>query len=505
MATDQYETVRLLIGSRPAWVADDTEARRLAAYGFYENIYWLVPNSFKVIQRGSEQNPIYVPSARTIVETMHRYLAPGLTIVPDETMGTDNDQALAKQVMDELSARERLYSRFSANKRMGIMRGDWAFYIYADPAIDAGSRISIIGIDPSKIFKITNPDNIEEVIGWHIAEPWKEIQSGREYIRRLTYMKETGKPGPSPITVSEGIFSTDRWGGPGMDPDDKPVRILRGNYTLPSPIDHLPIYHIPNFDEPGIPWGSSEIRGLERILASVNQSISDEELYLALDGLGVYCTDAGTPVDEDGNETTWNLGPGRVIEIPEAKNFNRVPGVTTTMPFLDHANYLHDRIDETMGMSAVAKGTVDVNVAESGIALQLELAPLLARAEEKEQIIRDVMSNMLFDLAKWYVAYEGTTFSSLVDTTRWIPVFGDKIPPNRKQQLDELMALAGLPSILSPQYIRARLRKLGYEDLPEDNVLDADIKATQQASIDLINARMTQDLANVNGNGGSVA
>lgn len=484
-----YATVKPLLGTLPTWIIDDTERRRVAAYAVYEAIYWSVPETFKLTSRGAENSPIYIPAARSITETLHRFLAPKLKVVPDPVFGTPNDQALATQVWTDLARRERFYSRFSTNKRFGIIRGDWMFHLFADPIREPGSKMSVEVVDPGSVFPIYDPANIDVVIGYHIVEPQKD-ETGKDVIRRTTYRKQTGLGGPSPIDVTDELYPIDKWGGPGMESDDPPLSAVNPAQTLPSPIDSLPIYHIQNFTEPGLLWGSSEFRGLERIFAAINQSISDEELALAMEGLGCYATDSGTPVDDNGEEVPWNLGPGRVVEIPEGKKFERVTGVSQVTPYQDHLEYLHKMIDQVTGQSDISKGTVDVAVAESGIARYIALAPLLARVEEKEQVITDVLTNMLFDIPKWLVAYEGSIMNPLMEATRLIPTYGDKIPQNKEQAVAEVVTLAGIPGLVSMAYVRDRLRKLGYDDMPDEATIAAAISAEQLATADAQGARL---------------
>jgi hypothetical protein len=496
-----YATAKPLLGPLPQWLADPQEQQRVASYDLYEAIYWTVPDTFKLMSRGTEDKPIYVPAARSITETLHRFMAPKVKFVVDPQFGTPNDQALATQVMTDLARRERIYSRFNANKRYGIMRGDWMFHLFADPEREPGSKLNVQTVDPGVVFPIYNPDNIDEVIGWHLIEPTKD-SGGKDAIRRTTYRKQTGTGGPSPIDVTDEIYKIDAWGGPGMDPEDAPLEVVNPPQTLPAPIDQLPIYHVQNFIEPGFFWGASEFRGLERIFAAVNQSISDEELALALEGLGCYATDAGTPVDDDGNEMAWNLGPGRVVETPPDKKFTRVTGVSQVTPYQDHLTYLHHVLDQAIGLSDVAKGSVDVKIAESGVALYLELAPLLARVEEKEQIVTDVVTNMLFDLPKWIVAYEGGIFNSLMDTTRFIPVYGDKVPQNKAAAVTELLAIASsTPQIVPMSYVRQKLRTLGYDDMPDEAALLTALAADQQVAADQQGARVDATINAALGNG----
>jgi len=491
MAEDfhQYSGIKPFVsGYTPKWVADEMEALRLASYTFYERVYWTEPGTFKLMMRGAEDKPIYIPSGRTIVETLWRYLATGMSIVVNPAFGADNEKDLAAQVWADIEARERFASRFATNKRHGIIRGDSLWYFYADPNRPAGSRVSILRLDPSKVFKITDPDNKEVVIGYHIVEH-SSTKDGKPAIHRTTYRKAEGVGGPSTITVEEALYEVDEWGGPGMDEDDaKVLEVIRNQEALPAPIDDLPIYAIPNVEGDYL-WGSSELRGIERLMGGINQSVSDEDLSLALDGLGVYATTAGTPIDPETNEELpWNLGPGRVVELPESeqpvdKVFARVSGLSSVVPWQDHLKYIHAQLDEAIGQPAVAKGKVDVSVAESGIALLLEHGPILSRAEERDQAVMDVLRNLLFNFPKWMIAYEGGAFRGLLNV-RLEPKFGPKLPVNKKESVAELLTINGAsPRLLPSSYIRDKLRGLGYEDMPSEDEIVKAIDEENKAAI----------------------
>lgn len=486
---DQWATARPYIGGTlPVWAGAE-HGTRIAAYRLYEEMYWNVPDAFKVIQRGSDAKPIYIPSGKQIVDTMHRYVAPRMRMIPDPELGSDTEKAELLALWTIFSRRERFASQFSMNKRYGLIRGDWLWHIVADPNREEGARTTIKALDPASVFPITMEDDIDTIIGYHIVDQIRE--NDKDFIYRLTYRKTTEIGGPSPISVEEAVFEMDKWGGPSME--ESRVRMIRPEEVLPAPIDQLPVYHMSNFSEPGSIWGSSEMRGLERIIAAINQSISDEELELVLNGLGVYVTDAGTPVNAEGEPTTWNLGPAKVIELKTGKKFERVTGTTTVEPHQSHLAYLHGQLDLSAAIPAVAKGKVNVEVAESGIALLLELAPIFAKAEEKEENITDVMTNLAFDLKKWWVAYGDGSPS---DNAVLIPTYGDRIPTNRKQTFTEILEMVAA-KVVSVEWAIKKMAELGY-DLGDPSAMMNQIlleqKAAAQIESDVTGSRIDDDL-----------
>lgn len=451
-----------MLGRLPEYVSDDIEKERVAAYSLYEDIYWCVPETFRLSQRGSNADPIYLPSGRQIVETLNRFLCPDAKVIVDPEFGSDNEKQLAKEVFANFADREKFFGKFNTGKRYGLIRGDQVWHIWADETREPGSKVSIYQIDPGSVFAIYQENNIDIIIGYHIIEQFVN-NLGKVFVSRQTYLKETMLGGPSPILYSKAIYDVDDWGGPGMDQEPDPVEVITPPTRMPDPIDALPIYVIPNFDEPGAIWGSSEMRGMERLFAGLNQGISDEDLSLALEGLGVYATDAGTPVDDDDNPVAWNLGPGRVVELSVGKKFWRVVGNGSFAPYQQHLKFLTDQIDQTFGHSEVAKGSVDVATAESGVALMLELGPLLFRAAERETIINSVTHQMLYGLGKWFHAFEGGAFSSLWEVTKWRMHYGNRVPSNFQQDFDNIVKINGMsPQIVPTTWVRDELKKLGF-------------------------------------------
>lgn len=454
-----YSTLRPFFpATRPTWIPSELDQERIMSYELYEKMYWNVPETFRLVARGTEDKPIYVPSGKIIVETTNRYTAPqfnfSVQALPGFAVGQDailQAHAFFQAFLD----REQFFSKFAGNKRYGLIRGDWLWHLVADPKKPQGTRISIHALDPASYFPIWHDDDLDRILGCHIVDQFVPEGETQPVIKRTTYRKSDadGKSPPGgQITYEVGIFETDDWGGP----ESQPKKILVAPTKLP--VTTIPVYHVKNFDEPANPFGSSEMRGLERIIAAVNQGISDEELTLALEGLGMYATDAPPPTDDEGNETDWLLGPGRVVEHPAGTKFLRIDGVGSVTPYQDHLSYLGTMLDQASATPDIAKGSVDVSVASSGIALYMHLSPLLAKTEEKDIGIRGIHTHLFYDLAtQWFPAYESLSFEGMQVT----PIFGDKVPVDREKRFAELNDMLDR-GVISRAFYRSEAAKLGY-------------------------------------------
>lgn len=428
------------------------------SYELYEKIYWNVPETFRLVARGTEDKPIYVPSGKIIVETTNRYTSPGFgfSVLPLPGFAVGQDAVLqANAFFDAFLTRELFLAKFAGNKRYGLIRGDWLWHLVADPKKPAGSRVSIHALDPASFFPVWHPDDLDRILGCHIVEQFVPEGETDPVIKRTTYRKsdwDLKTPPGGKILYEISTFKVDDWGGP----DSKPLKKIVPLTQLP--ITTLPVYHVKNFDEPQNPFGSSEMRGLERIIAAVNQGISDEELTLALDGLGMYATDAPPPTDDDDEEIDWTLGPGRVIEHPPGSKFIRIDGVGSVTPYQDHLAFLGGKLDEASATPEIAKGNVDVQVAASGIALYMQLSPLLAKTDEKDVAVKAVHAQLFYDLAtQWFPIYEGIRLEGM----QIIPTIGDKLPVDRVKKFAELNDMLDR-KVISRAYYRSEAAKLGY-------------------------------------------
>lgn len=411
---------------------------RLRTYTLYEDFYCNFPDSFKVILRGEDntQQQIYVPSAEKIVEAICRFHA------VDPTFELSEKDETTQLLMEDLWDREAFVTKHEQNKRWGCIRGDSAFYITADETKEPGRRISIHDLDPSCVFPIENPLVTGQLLGVHIVDevPHPNGKKGETAARRQTYMREnlpdplqasgirfTGK-----ITYASTIFETGKWDSRTLEAKDiKKLKDLVPIKYMPDAIKSLPVYWIPNSPLQNSFYGRSELAGIETIIAAINQTMTDEDITLAMKGLGVYATDADTPRDAANKPTDWEIGPGRVLEIQQGRKFENVAGVATVQPMQDHINAADEQAQQGKGVPEVAIGKVDVQIAESGISLRLQLGPILSKGQEKERRRSAIENQMWYDLLhQWFPAFEQHTPA---ETLRCRMIYNDPVPKNNEK------------------------------------------------------------------------
>jgi hypothetical protein len=453
----QFANIKPYVSSSdaPRWVPEEHQ-ERLAAYAKYEQIYWNNNEAFKLMRRGAELHPIYVPNAMTICDETSHYLMKGLNFDVKEETKT--------KLLDPFLKRAKFLSKFHINKHAGVARGDYVFHMVADEHEEEGQRINIYTVDPARFFPVYDDDDLDLCNKVHLAETFVD-NDRRVRIRKLTYerIKVNGK---WRIVTEEGIYENDqgKWAG-----EDPPLRrLVTPAKLLPEGITQIPVYHFKNRDWQGDTFGSSEIRGYERIMAGVNQAISDNELALALEGLGVYATDAGSPLDANGKPTNWEISPGRVMEIPAGASFKRVEGLGDVTPVMDHLKYLETKMFEGSATARLAE--LDAQVAQSGIALTVHFLPTLAKLEQRDVAGIDEVNALFEQWRTWMDVFEG---ESIAD--EFIVELGDKLPINRVEFITELNNMLDREVISRAEYRRQLTQKLQYH-FPTDEEMMGEIE-----------------------------
>lgn len=472
MAVDQWASVRPYFGTTaPAGVPAD-DAARIQAYEVYENMYWNSPGTLKIVPRSEDAQPIYLPSARKMVDATSRFLGIDWDYFIDPTVGVSTSQDGLNELFKKLFAREAMHRKYTIQKRNCLIRGDALWHITANPAKAEGERISIHVLNAAQYFTIVAEDDPDKVIGCHIVDEVPNPDDRTKKVaRRQTYRKDQDT---QVITSELSLWEIGKWDDRDPDNDLSSVKMLSPATALPPQITQIPVYHIRNIDV-GTHWGSSEIRGVETMIAALSGSVSDQDLALALQGLGVFVTDGGPPRDADGNPTPLNMGPGDIVEVPAGSFFNRVTGIGA-LPGIEHMNFMTGEAQQGLAIPDIAAGRVDVTIAESGVSLALQMSPIIAKNAEKEMELLGVYDQMWYDVqTMWFPAYEGANFPDASVTA----VVGDAMPKNRESEIAELISLVtSVPPLITIEMAQERLAKLGYE-FPADAAAAVIAQATQ--------------------------
>lgn len=507
IAFSKWSSVQQYVKNAPGWVRPDDQ-QRIAAYGIYREIYWShISTEYKVMNRGldAEDQPLYVPSSRVVVDTIDRYVAPKLTFQVLTETGNESTQITAKEQFTKLFARERFPSRYAANKQDGIVTGDWGWHITADPLKPEGTRISMTPFKAESYFPVYEDVTVlggdpEKLVMVVLAE---QVQIGDEVqVRTQRYTRDEAS-GVILSTVS--LWKPDEWFRWGYaDEEKQPLTVVIPPTPLPAGITQFPVYHVPHRPEVGEVFGVSPMRGLEVLQAGLNQGMTDEDLALALTGLGVYATDqAGSPRDAQGNVVAWSIYPGAVLE--NSKGMRKVEGLTSLQPYTEHLGRLEGYMADATGATDAARGRIEVQEAESGIALQLRLGPTLALAEKQDQIVIDVHTQMFYDLVQmWFPAIEGLNFTDVTV----LPVLGDKLPVNRVGEANLVNSLV-LTHVLSQASGRKYLETKGFTgmfDPREGDLVLAELsaEATAMAPDNSLEDRAAQEAAGANPDDGGL-
>lgn len=454
----QYESARAFLKSYTNLgnIIATEDNSRLQAYNLYDDFYFNRPDTFKVTLRGSSDTEIYLPSTKKMVDSTARFLA-----VDFNYQITGNDSA--ETLMANIFKREEISKLFVRGKRSYLARGDQVWYLTADDRKPKGERISINTIHPSSLFRIEDPEKPTRVIGYHLVDlvpdprEKNKKDNTKKIARRQTYRKVNGH-----ITTECIGFEIGAWDDRYLPKDElKPVVVYLEERQLPQEITQFPVYHIPNNEPDGSTWGLSQVAGIEYIINALNQSVTTEDLSLVLSGLGVYVSTAAPPIDQvTGKPGKYKLHPGNVVEIAQGDDFSRVSGVTSVQPFVDHINLLDDWATTGIGLPDMASGTIDVSVAQSGIALALKMGPIIAENQDKQLGILGKWDQMGYDLINgWFPAFEGVQPNG----AKFTATVGDPMPINRETYVAECIDLYQA-DLITLEEVRDRLEKIGYKN-----------------------------------------
>lgn len=453
-----------------AWIPQEDQ-ERVKAYRKYDQMYWNDPRQYSLRVLEGE-DPIYVPNARTIVDTTSHYLMKDMVLrVPQP----DHFSTLALRLQEFLD-RETFYARFQVAKHTGIARGDFVFHLSANPLKQRFSRISLNSVNPSSVFPVWDSNSPDKMVACFLVEPIYVIgEDGQTetQVKKLTY-RLVEALGQRRVFREEAVY---RVSPPWYSEDAENTSYLRHTIApglLDVNINTIPVYWFKNLPWDGQTYGSSDLRGIETILKAISQGTTDTQGALSLEGLGVYATDGGRPIDDNGNEVNWEISPGKVMEVPPNSKFWRVQGVGTISPMKEQLERLEKKMHEGAGLTAVALGGGDIPIATSGVALTIQFSPTLAKIEERDIFGVARLNQLFYDWKVWHQAFEQEILEGEI-----VPELGAKLPVNRVELVNELNNMLDR-RVISTRYYRDQMAILGYkfpDSIESDIVEDVELAA----------------------------
>ncbi len=183
-----------------------------------------------------------------------------------------------------------------------------------------------------------------------------------------------------------------------------------------NPFGFIPFIVFPNLSQPKSPWGASDLEPLFEVQRELNRSASQLSRILELSGNPIAV------LENVESSQDIAVSPGAVWHIPEeAKAYllDLLQGGGAQL----HINYidllfrvLHDLAE----MPRAAFGGVGRDV--SGVALELELQPLLHRIWRKRLIRNGVYERRAEMILALYRKYLGENFDGVGIEVNWAPV-----------------------------------------------------------------------------------
>lgn len=461
----QYSTLsEFTFEDTPVWTPPDGK-ERVDSYIKYDQMYWNDPRQYEIRVLQGEQ-PIYIPNARVIVDTTSHYLLKGLQITVEDQESFPDLVLALKNFLN----REQFYARFSVAKHTGVAQGDFVMHMTANPLKMQGERLSLNSVAPESVYPVWDTDQPDKMVACNLVNTILEKDSAGEikpFIHKLTYVLVESPTGKQ-VTREESLYQmTPPW----YQDDAVKVRDILPLTPLDPLITSIPVYWFKNLAWGNQSYGSSELRGIESLCQAVSQGTTDTQVALALEGLGVYATDGGRPINDAGTEIDWTIAPGGVMEVAPGSKFWRVEGVNSISPMKDQLDRLEEKIFISAALSDVAMGNSDVSISSSGIALAIQFTPTLAKIEERDTAGLAKLTQLFYDWKIWHQVFEQQGLEGEI-----VPQIGAKLPVDRVGILNELNNMLDR-HVISRAFYRQRMTELGYT-FPA--TMEADIVADVQ-------------------------
>ena len=336
---------------------------------------------------------------KTAIDKMTSYLTDNMTIAVDPQLNSttvteraQNAETVIARLMAALSLPSLIYN----TEVDAAILGDGCYKVTWD---DARGRVRITAPDVQGIFVWTAPDDYNEV-----------VQVAAQY------------PLPADSPSAKAPKRTEIWTEQAFEVWDNNALVTHSA----NPYGFIPFIVFPNIARPKTPWGESDITGIEEPQKEINRAFSQLSHILEVSGNPIAVLENIAEAEDIA------VKPGAVWALPEdAKAYliDLLQGGGVRL-HIDYINMLygafHD-ISETP-KTAWAKDERDL----SGVALEIEMQPLIQRMKRK-RLIRDKVYRTLFDYALRLIQqHTGEIFDDVLPRVVW----GSSLPRDKAREID---------------------------------------------------------------------
>lgn len=369
--------------------------------------------------------------AKTIVEKVSSYLMSGLSFAVDPLEDSDRAREKARR------AEEALRQTYEENGLEGL-----DFDTEIDCAVLGDACFKVTWDTEEKRVRVTSPD-IQGVYTWWAGDDPRRIyrvvsryRLGADEVEFLYRVRPKEREVWVSEVWTEGTFE--------LFIDTVRVRDNRNPYGF------IPFVIFPNLKEPKCFWGTSDLPQLMESQRELNRALTQLSRILELSGNPIAVLEN----IESSEEIT--VRPGAVWNIPEdAKAYllDLLQGGGVGL-HLEYIELLYRTIHDLGESPRAAFGGVERDL--SGVALEIELHPLLQKVKRKRAIRTQAYKKRSEMILKLITRFTGEEFGAVGQRIVWGPV----LPQDSARQVssEQTLVRAGIHSR------RRAMDELGIDD-----------------------------------------
>lgn len=393
------------------------DMERLQSYrdclDFYNGLQWPGPR----FNRGERR--LTFNYARVAIDKITSYVMSGLNFAV-EALAPGKDAAERAQ-----EAEKAIYEVYEASNLSALdfdtevdtaIIGDGCYRVSWD---EQEKRVQVTAPDPQGLYAWYRADNINRV--WRVASRYSLSD---EEVEMLFKHRPRGKKASIVEVWTREKFT--------LLIDEVPLQ------DGPNPYGFIPFVIFPNLREPKKFWGLSDIPSLMEPQREINRALSQLSHILELSGNPIAVLE-NIEASED-----IAVQPGAVWNIPEdAKAYllDLLQGGGVRL-HIDYIDLLYRAFHDISESPRAAFGGVERDL--SGVALEIELHPLLQKVKRKRTLRTTAYQQRNAMILALLKQFQGRDFGTVAHRIVWAPVLPqDK---QRQSQYERIMVETGLQS-----------------------------------------------------------